>query len=391
MPVSLPERALLAGGGHREPAAERALDVGTEVFFLHQELDELLALGLVLGRREHQSGLDVGAVLDRRAVRLVREGRGDDDLVIVLLAERALLRRQRRVVGVVEPFRRDRNREVVRHHDRLVVEGDIVVRVLPGGGGGRRAALDIGIGVVLQRLDQVFPHLGIIDQQFALVVDQLDVVGVHEGVERLEAVGGFHAHWLADGVDALTGGLADRGLHLVAPERPVILPLGRDVALLEAGLLQHVLPDLHVHALLLQREAVIGALLGDVVIEVDGLQCVRRERRLHRRHDVGKIFQLAFEGPLALRLHVVAVGIGDVGHGTGIQRRHRLRNHVLDGVLRQFDLDAGLGLELLDRLEQGVVLGLVEALAEPDGDGLLLRERRCGGVKQPDGSHGERK
>src|SRR6478609_2633473 len=33
MPVSLPPRALLAGGRHREPAAERALDVGPEILF----------------------------------------------------------------------------------------------------------------------------------------------------------------------------------------------------------------------------------------------------------------------------------------------------------------------------------------------------------------------
>src|SRR6187402_150606 len=90
MPVSLPERALLACRRHREPAAERAFDIGPKVFLLHQELDELLALGLVLGGGEHQSGLDVGAVLDRGAVRLVGEGRGDDGLVVVLLAQRAL-------------------------------------------------------------------------------------------------------------------------------------------------------------------------------------------------------------------------------------------------------------------------------------------------------------
>jgi len=89
------------------------------------------------------------------------------------------------------------------------VEGDVVVRILPGRGGGRGAALDIGVGVVLQRLDQVLADLGIVDRELAVVVDQLDVVGVHEGVERLEGVGGFHAHRLADAVDALAGGLTD--------------------------------------------------------------------------------------------------------------------------------------------------------------------------------------
>src|SRR5882757_11553097 len=48
MAVSLPERALLARGRDREPAAERALDIGPKVFFLHQEFDEFLAFRLVL-------------------------------------------------------------------------------------------------------------------------------------------------------------------------------------------------------------------------------------------------------------------------------------------------------------------------------------------------------
>ena len=42
MAVVLPERALLAFEGRREPAAERAFDIGAEVFFLEQEGDELL-------------------------------------------------------------------------------------------------------------------------------------------------------------------------------------------------------------------------------------------------------------------------------------------------------------------------------------------------------------
>src|SRR5205085_6531768 len=51
--------------------------------------------------------------------------------------------------------------------------------------------------------------------------------------------------------------------------------------------------------------------------------------------------------------------------------------HVLDRILRELDLDAALRLVLLDRLEQGVVLGLVEALDPPDGE-LLLRQRLAG-------------
>ncbi len=178
------------------------------------------------------------------------------------------------------------------------------------------------------------------------------------------------------------GGLADRRLHLVAPERPVIFPLVRDVALLEAGLLQQVAPDLDVHALLLQRKAVIGLLLGDAVIEISGLERVRREFGFHRHQDVGEILELALIGPFALRLHVVGVGIGDIGHRAGIERRDRLRNHVLDRILRQLDLDAGLRLELLHDVEQRIVFGLVEALAPPDGDGVL-GDSRCRNAKGP--------
>src|ERR1700677_551856 len=69
MAVVLPERALLAFEGRREPAAECAFDIGAKVFFLKQEGDELLRLGLVLGRGEDYAGLDVGAVLDRLTVR----------------------------------------------------------------------------------------------------------------------------------------------------------------------------------------------------------------------------------------------------------------------------------------------------------------------------------
>ena len=379
MPVSLPERALLTCGRHREPAAQCALDIGPDVLFLEQELDEFLALRLVLRGGEDEPCLDVGAVFDRRAVRLVGERGGDDGFLVSLLAGGALFGGQRRIVVVVEPLRRDRDREIVRHHDGLVMEGDVVVRILPGGGGGRRAAPDVGVGVILQRLDQAVAHLGIVDRQLAVVIDQLDVIGVHESVERLERVGRFHAHRLADRVAAGAGGLAIGGLHLVAPERPVIFPFGRDVRDLEAGLLQQVAPDLDVHALLLQRETVVGFLLGDVVIEQRRLERVRRERRFHRHQDIGEILELALERPLALRLHVVAVGIGDIRHRAGIQRGHRLRNHVLNGVLRQFDLDAGLGLELLDGFKQRVVLGFVKTLSPPDRDFLFLSDRgRCG-------------
>ena len=90
------------------------------------------------------------------------------------------------IVGVVEPLRRNRDRGVVGHHGRLVVERDVVVGIFPAGRGRRRAASGVDVGVILERADQAGPHLGIVDQELAVVVDQLDVIGVREGEERIE-------------------------------------------------------------------------------------------------------------------------------------------------------------------------------------------------------------
>src|SRR5438132_9352005 len=154
---------VLARGGRlrrRLPAPESALDVRRQVLVAHQEGDELLAALLVARALEDHSHLDRGAVLHRLAVGLVREAGRGDQLVVVLLRLLALLRLELIVVRVVEPLRGDRDGRVVRHHDRLVVEVDVVVRVLPVDGGGRRAALADGLGVVAQRSDQHFLHFG---------------------------------------------------------------------------------------------------------------------------------------------------------------------------------------------------------------------------------------
>ena len=129
---------------------------------------------------------------------------------------------------------------------------------------------------------------------------------------------------------------------------------------------------------MLEREAVIGLLLGLVVIKIGRLERVRCEGRFHRQQDVGKILELSLKGPFALRLHVIGVRIGNIRHGAGVERCYRLRNHVLDGILRQFDLDAGFRLEFFHHVEQRVVFGLVEALAPPDRDRVLGARGRRG-------------
>src|SRR6266542_5890626 len=57
MRVRLPERALLAALGYREPAAERAFDVRRQVLVLQQERDELLGALLVLRALEDHASL----------------------------------------------------------------------------------------------------------------------------------------------------------------------------------------------------------------------------------------------------------------------------------------------------------------------------------------------
>ena len=386
MTIGLPERPLGRGLGHRIPAAERALDVRRQVLVLQQEGDEFLRALLVFRAIEDHARLDRGAIDHLRAVGLVGEAGGRDQLGVVLLRCSPLVGRQRFVVHVVEPLRSDRNGRIVGHDDRLIVEGNVVVGILPARRRRRGAALGVDAGVVGHRTDQALLHLGIVDQQLAVVVDQLDVVGVHEGQERVERVARIDAHREAGRIVPRPRFFPVRRLDLIAPERPVLVPGLGNVRFLEARLAQHVDPVLDVHGLLLERERVVRALLGLVVVQIGRLDGVRQEVCLHRREDVGQVLELAIERPLAGNLEVVHVGVRDVGRRAGVERRDGLGDHVLGGVLRELDLDFGLVLELLDRRKEGVVLGLVEALDPPHGEGLL-RQRlapKCNGAAGDD-------
>ena len=228
-------------------------------------------------------------------------------------------------------------------------------------------------------------HLGIVDEQLAVVVDELDVVGVHEGEERIERVARIHPHGLADAIDTLAGLLAVGGLHLVAPERPVLLPCRRNVGFLVARFRQHVLPVLDVHRLLLQRECVVRLLLRLVVVQQRRLDRIGQERSLERRDDVADVLELALVGPLGGDLEIEHVDIHDVRRVAGVECRDSLRDPVLHRVLRQLDLDAGLGLELFDCFVQRIVFGLVEALDPPHRD-LLLRRDLAGQDKRSGGA-----
>jgi hypothetical protein len=143
-----------------------------------------------------------------------------------------------------------------------------------------------------------------------------------------------------------------------------------------------------VKRLLLDREDVVSLLPGLVAVEERRRERDRLEAILHRRQHIGEVLELAVEGPLAGGLHVISVGIGDVGHGARVERRHRLGVHVRDRVLRQLDLHAALPLVLLDRGIKRVVFGLVEALDPPHGELLLGKARGRGQGNRQSGRAG---
>ncbi len=263
----------------------------------------------------------------------------------------------------------------MRHDRRLVRERDIVVRILPRGRRRWRAALEVGGRIVAQRADQPLAHLGVADSDFPVVIDELHVVGVHERQERIVRIAGVDAHREAGAEDPLAGFLAVIGLRLVAPECPVFLPRVGNLGVARFG--QHVLPVLDVHRLLLDRKAVIRALLRLVVVQVSGLDRVRQKVVLDRRDDVAQVLELAFVRPFAEHLEVVHVDVGHVRRIAGIERGNGLRNAVLHRVLGQVDLDAGLRLELLDGVVQRRVFRWIEPLDPPDDDLFLCCSRCC--------------
>ena len=251
-----PERRVDRLQRRRHPAAGRALDEGPQVLVLHEEGHELLGALLVLAFSEDHRGLDGGEVGHLAAVRLEREFGGADVVLVILLGRGALLGGERRVVHVVHVLAGDRDRGVMRGDGGAVVEGDVVVGVQPVHRGRRRAAALEDVGVGLHRLDHRLLVLGLVEHDLAVLVDDLGVIGVGEGQERIEGVGCCDAHRVADAVDALALG-AHRALDLVAPEVPIAVPGLRDVGFLEARLLQHVLPVGDVHHLLLDREGIV--------------------------------------------------------------------------------------------------------------------------------------
>ena len=78
--IGLPEGLFLRRLGDREPAPERALDIGRQVLFLQQELHELLRRRLVLGVGEDDADLDRGPVDHLLPSGFVREARRADQL-----------------------------------------------------------------------------------------------------------------------------------------------------------------------------------------------------------------------------------------------------------------------------------------------------------------------
>src|SRR6218665_2845279 len=111
----------------------------------------------------------------------------------------------------------------------------------------------------------------------------------------------------------LAGLGAGGGLHLLAPERPVVRPRGGDVGRLDPGLVEHVVPVLDMNRLLLERERVVRLLFRLVAVEVRGLYRVGRKALLDRHQHAADVLELAVVGPLAGDLEVERVGVGHIG------------------------------------------------------------------------------
>jgi hypothetical protein len=131
-----------------------------------------------------------------------------------------------------------------------------------------------------------------------------------------------------------------------------------------------------VHGLALHRKGVVAALAGLLVQQVHRLERDRQEARLHRREDVGQVFEAPLGGPLAGNLEVEHVAVGDVGRRARIERGDRLGHRLLRRIARQLDLDAGLLLELGDHVVERLVLLRVEPLRPVDDQGFLRRRTK---------------
>src|SRR5476649_1682816 len=92
MTIGLPKLGFLADLRHREPASERALDVGRQVVFLQHEFYEFLGVFLILGIRKDRANLDGSTIDHWLPAGLLREARGRNQFLVRLLARRTDLR-----------------------------------------------------------------------------------------------------------------------------------------------------------------------------------------------------------------------------------------------------------------------------------------------------------
>ena len=278
---------------------------------------------------------------------------------------------------------RDRQRRIGHHEGDLALEVDVVVAVLPVHGAGRDAAVEIGLGVALERLDHALARLRLIDQEIALVVDDLRVERVEEHHVGEHGVRGRRRHRLADAVLlAVAGRLAHRRLRGLAPPVPPLVPGAGHVVEAEAGLLDHALPDVDVLDLLRHRDGVDRALAGLPVEQGHRLHGGRQQVLLDRLDHVRDVREHAVVGPARGVRKVEQEAVGEVRRLAGGQRRQHLTRHVLVGVVDVLDVEARFRLERRNRLVELLVLFRVVALVPPDDQVLRERLRRDGGQKR---------
>ena len=265
------------------------------------------------------------------------------------------------------------------HHDLLGMEGVIVVGVAPAQRARRHIAFLVGGGDVGQRLDHRLLHLGIVEMRLAVRRDDVvAAVGDQEVVEGVVSVGRpVGGRLQAVDVDVALG-LAQLLLHRLeeVPER--IPGLGR-VGQLEAGLLDHRVPDVERQHAAFDRNVGVAALLGDVVVVLGRQQRRRMEVILLGLDDVCDVKQLVVPGILRHDRLVGDVVEHDVGCVAAGQARDDLLHRRPEGDEAELDLVAARLLVGRHQVLERFVLFLDEALDPQDARRLGL----CIGNERP--------
>ncbi len=295
--------------------------------------------------------------------RVVERHRLGDDVVVVPLL-------------VVHHRRRDGYGVVRRHHHFLRVEGVVVVGIAPVDRAGRHVALLVRPGEHLEGIRQRLLHRGVVRVQLAVRGDDAAAaIGDHHLIEQVVGIGTGGGERQAETIDMAHPHAAQLLLHRLE-EREELVPGLRNVRELVAGLLHQRAPHRDVQCLRLDRHSEIGPPLRGIVVILRRFERGLAVLVLLRFHHVGDIRQLAIPHRLRHGLRRAVVGIDQVRHLSGRQRRDHLLVERVSRHHGEAHRDAALLLPLRHQVVEGLVLGGVESLVPPHHQGLVVRRAR---------------